>query len=531
MQKTQHKSQNRKRLAVTLVAVALTAWMLYHPKRLHLLFLAMPPDASIASYHRDIASELKAAFRNKTIAPVLVNLGLYDADTIEDDTAGIYWTAFWLSGSDTVAAYIPASPYYPESPAYIAAASYVGWRSEIMEMLWRIKWVPGLGKLHTTDTGTRYLAFKNFKNAEGTDIVLALDVVDGILLATLSTHPETVRQLAERVHALGPNDTPAIAFASKKPWQHMSRDKHQFWVYDPLMTKVYSPIEASLSSLTQRDFTLSVRSTDPFPEFMPTLAPFKSFDILKTPCSDVPDDAGAILLTTDSAIGTYFDEFAPPLESGCAVAYISGKPYQGRIATLASPALNFAAPFDKEADFSVWTQDIQVLTANSGTDLRFTYGSSESQAAPALFFIPSILEILGKSQPSEMAFVEKKGGFLNAGSHYGSQRRQRETFMKSPGSRSIADSVNAWISKYPDAFAVLRIDLRKTAEESRHIGSIAQLAMKLDGNPESRATGKLIATTIDILGAIVPLGIVECVAEKSQDGEITLTITTSSGGN
>lgn len=525
MQKKPDKARNRKRLAVTLLAVALAAWMLYHPKRLHSLFLAMPPDASIASYHQNIAAELKGAFRNKTIVPILANLGIYDTETIEEDTAGIYWTAFWLTGADTVAGYVPANPYYPESHDYIAAASHVGWRSEIMEILWRIKWVPGLGKLSTTDTGTRYLTFKDFKNAEGTDIVLAMDVVDGMLLATLSTHPETVRLLAARVHALGPNDTPAIAFASQKPWQSMNYATHQFWVYDPLLTRVYSPIEASLSSLAQRDFTLSLSTPDPFPDSLPPLPPFKSFDPATTPGAGVPDDAAAILLATGTAAASYLGQFAPPLASGCAVAYISGKPYQGRIAMLASPALNIAAPFDAEADFSDWTQDTQALAASSDSDLRFESENS------ALFFIHPKIEPFGRSRTSEMAFVEKQGDFLLAGSHYGSQRRQREMFKSSPGSRSIADSVNTWIGEYPDAFAALRVDLGKTAEESRHIGAIAQIAMKFDGSPESRVAADYIAAATQTLNAIVPLGTVECVAEQSQDGDISLTITTSSGGN
>ncbi|NLB68310.1 MAG: hypothetical protein GX804_01295 [Lentisphaerae bacterium] len=518
-----------RRIPAILFAVVLCFWMLYHPRRMHSLFLAMPPEASVASYHRNIASEIKNAFRNKTIVPILINRGIYEEENIERKTATIRWISFWLTGSDTVVAYVPESIYSPENSEYLAAASYVGWKSEIMEVLWRIKRIPGLGKLSVTPSGTRYLAFEDFTNKNGEDLLLALDVVDGMLLATLSTNPETVRQLSDRVLRLGPNDNPAIAFQARHCWEELSDSPHTFWAYDPVLLKILSPVKAEISSLAKRDFVINVEISDFVTDILDMAKPFKAFTSPIKPCADIPSDAAAILVASDASLLRLLGRFSPPQADGVGVAYLSGKPYNGYITMLASPAVHVAADLESSADFPEWIEDVQEMASRSGVKMRFARGRSDS-GSEAVYFIPSVLETLRKAGISEMAYALEDQTQLRAGTHYGSYEKQKKLFRLSPGSRSVADDVAEWQSLHPAAFGALRLNLPKVATEFRHVGGIAQILARFDGTEQSTEIADYATIAAEWLQALVPVGIVECVAVQDDDDVLCVRVNTSSGG-
>lgn len=523
-----------RRLAIAAVALAAAGWMLWHPKRMHSLFLAMPHDAIVASHHKGLASEWKGLSKNKTAVPVLIGLGVYDSDNIKRDMAGVHQLLFWLTGADTVAAYVPPSPYGYRRGAYIAAASHVGFKSEIMEVLWRIKWVPGLGKLKTTEKGTRYLVMEDLVNERGENLLLALDVVDGMLLATLSTQPDTVREMASAVQMLGPGDQPALAFADDRPWREKSNARHRFWVYDPFSQMDTAPVTGELSSLAERDFTLKMRgdvSGLGLPMFMeaPTFGDFADNPPI---CADVPDAAAAVMVSADSSLmSLLLAEYAPPPAPGQAVAYVSGKPYQGRIATLAAPALNIALPWNGRENFAVWADDVESLLGRDVPPPGMRFERSAAGEAPALYAAPAALEMLLKTKRNDMAFAEVRGGALNIGSSYGSLKNQREIFAMSPGSRSLGDTLGAWRAAHPDAVAALRVDILAASQAFNNVGSIAKLAARMMPTRDS-ASELLYRITVadEVLAALVPIGVVECVAERDENGVLEVTLGTSSGG-
>ena len=106
------------------------------------------------------------------------------------------------SGTSATSATSPLSL----SDLRLSGVSYVGWKRRPMELLWRICYVPGLGKLDVTPSGTRYLVFRNSKTLRRQGLVLSLDMVDGHLFAVLSTDPDAVVSLVAqaREHANDP---------------------------------------------------------------------------------------------------------------------------------------------------------------------------------------------------------------------------------------------------------------------------------------------------------------------------------------
>ena len=215
----------RKRLVWGCVILALAILLSWRPSNEALLFNALPDDALLTSYHCGIASEWHALARHPMLIEALQNAGVDEAaDLAEED--GFYQTLFWLTGSQTTLALSFQNPEHPLNPTNLlnplnllnpstplslsdlrlSGVSYVGWKRRPMELLWRICYVPGLGKLDVTPSGTRYLVFRNSKTLRRQGLVLSLDMVDGHLFAVLSTDPDAVVSLVAqaREHANDP---------------------------------------------------------------------------------------------------------------------------------------------------------------------------------------------------------------------------------------------------------------------------------------------------------------------------------------
>ena len=211
------------RLAALLVFAAYFSW---RPCKPDLLFRAIPDDAFLATHHRNVSSEWHALARHPMLINALRTAGVEDAEELADET-GFQQTLFWLTGPRTVLGLSTIDGAGPlslldaadEDEALsrlrLSGASYVGWKRRPMEWLRRICYVPGLGRLHRTELGTRYLKFKHGKLTKRLGMVLSLDMVDGNLLAVLSTNPDAVTGLVARVRS---GDGPALVFPDD-PWQ------------------------------------------------------------------------------------------------------------------------------------------------------------------------------------------------------------------------------------------------------------------------------------------------------------------------
>ena len=211
------------RLAALLAFAAYFSW---RPCKPDLLFRAIPDDAFVATHHRNVSSEWHALARHPMLINALKAAGVEDAEELADET-GFQQTLFWLTGPRTVLGLSTIDGSGPlslldaadEDEALsrlrLSGASYVGWKRRPMEWLRRICYVPGLGRLHRTEHGTRYLIFKHGKLSKRLGMVLSLDMVDGNLLAVLSTNPDAVTGLVARVRS---GDGPALVFPGE-PWQ------------------------------------------------------------------------------------------------------------------------------------------------------------------------------------------------------------------------------------------------------------------------------------------------------------------------
>ena len=211
------------RLAALLAFAAYFSW---RPCKPDLLFRAIPDDAFVATHHRNVSSEWHALARHPMLLNALKAAGVEDAEELADET-GFQQTLFWLTGPRTVLGLSTIDGSGPlslldaadENEALsrlrLSGASYVGWKRRPMEWLRRICYVPGLGRLHRTELGTRYLIFKHGILSKRLGMVLSLDMVDGNLLAVLSTNPDAVTGLVARVRS---GDGPALVFPDE-PWQ------------------------------------------------------------------------------------------------------------------------------------------------------------------------------------------------------------------------------------------------------------------------------------------------------------------------
>ena len=229
----------RRRKALRRCAIAAVAlWFFWYPMDRAELFYALPERTAAAAYVRNLAMEDRALLRNPSFQYALRALGGDPEDAI-DDNAGVFWTLFWLTGENSVVGVVPEEGECAGLGGYLAGASYVGWKARALELLWRIRWVPGLGPLRTTAKGTRYMEFPHARELRDNGIVLGLDIVDGVLVAVLAQDPDRVAELAARV--AGKTDSwqrlagcfkaggPVQADREPEPWREI-RKRHRIWV-------------------------------------------------------------------------------------------------------------------------------------------------------------------------------------------------------------------------------------------------------------------------------------------------------------
>lgn len=495
------------------------------------LYMAIPAGATVATYHDGLASQWKGLVNNETLLAVMKGFGLEGAEKLKKKS-GIYYTMYWLSGRHTVAGFVPQSyagvvpqAYQNLVPdGYLAAASYVGWKAKIMELLWRIKWVPGLGKLQVTPNGTRYLLVE-VPYEYGSFMMLGLDMVDGVLIATFSRNPEDVGFLADRLKRFGPNDFPALAFNGEKPWKTRSRAKHRIWFSEHQLLQGFEPFKVEVSSLREPAFKMVVHGRLET-ENLPSLKNFGDLKTFALPNTDIPAVAAPVLLAVDASVIANDHVPYPPLAGdGLLIGYLSAKPYHGRLIGLAYPAVNVVMPGVENNAFGEWAYEFSdgMKRKFSNAEIKTSYKTDGPVST--LYVTSSILEFFGKVSTKDQAFAEVRDGALRLGSHYGSSAKQRAA-QREGKAPSLADTISEWQRAYPDAVAALRVDLPVAAEEFSHLGAIAKMASSLVRNSNTAQTIAIISATSEALKALSPLGIFECIAIGGESGVSELRIST-----
>ncbi len=521
----------RQRTWLKIFVLACVVWFFWYPKRMDSLYMAIPSGATVATYHDGLASQWKGLVNNETLLAVMGGFGLEGAEKLKKKS-GIYHTMYWLSGRHTVAGFVPQrdAGVVPQTSqnlvpdGYLAAASYVGWKAKIMELLWRIKWVPGLGKLEVTPNGTRYLLVE-VPYEYGSFMMLGLDMVDGVLIATFSRNPEDVCLLADRLKLFGPNDFPAMAFDGEKPWKTKLKAKHRIWFSDHPLLQGSDPFNVEVSSLCELTFKIVIRGrfeSDAFKK-LKSFADLKAFPL---PGSDVPAAAAPVLLAVDASIIPKNNApYTPPAGEGLLLGYLSAKPYHGRFIGLAYPALNVVMPGVDNDAFGEWAYEFTNGMKREFKEAGIKTSYKTEGPVRTLFVSLSILEMLGKVSTKDQAFAELREGFLRLGSHYGSSVKQRAA-QREGKAQSLAAIVSEWQRVHPDAVAAVRVDLPVAAEEFSHLSAIAKMASSLVPNSNSAQTIEGIGTASWALQALSPLGIVECIAIGGEPGLSELRIST-----
>ncbi|MGI5870261.1 MAG: hypothetical protein ACOX9C_12565 [Kiritimatiellia bacterium] len=508
---------------LALFALLCALWCLWHPRRMDALFGAIPSEAIAVSYHVGLAAEWKTLGRNETFLEMLGRAGVSDIRDIVAEP-GVYQTIFWLTGRNTVVGYIPhAWGTGAFDDAHLAGASHVGWKTKFMELLWRVKWIPGLGRMETTPSGTRFMRFDGLVDSCGRDLLLGLDIVDGMLLATLSTDPETVRQLATRVMVGVRDEHLAAAFADVRPWEvDFKGVRHAVW------TSVPSGVAAMPATFTTGSFkepgvafTLRAKLDDPA---IAAMHRFSNFNDLPAPGMGIRAEGVPLLAVFDAAAVAELGALAPPVGEGLAAAYLSGKPYEGRIMGLACPAINAVLPWSQGDNFKAWS-DAWIETARrEAADAKLKTDFVGREHVQTRFVFSSHLDFLSRARHDDMAFLELEDDcFLHIGSHYGSYRRRCASGGQTD-STTLDAVADTWRSAHPAAVAAARADMPTMQAELRHLGAIAKLAGSLTGGGEGAAVVEGVAIAEYMLDVMTPLGVVDCVAFAEPDGWVRLDV-------
>ena len=505
-----------------IAAVAL--WFFWYPADRAELFYALPERTAVAAYVRNLATEDRALLRNPSFQHALRALGGDPEDAI-DDNAGVFWTLYWLTGENSVVGVVPEEGECGGLGGYLAGASYVGWKARALELLWRIKWVPGLGPLRTTPKGTRYMEFPHARELRDNGIVLGLDIVDGVLVAVLAQDPDRVEELAARV--AGKTDSrrrlagcfetggPHPPDRGPEPWREI-RKRHRFWVKpDGLGPYAFecNPFTVDLASLKRPGLELDATVGAGFgtPHRIP---PLGAAAPLAGAASCAPADAAFLLLAAPVAKGWIpGDRGLPPFGEGTAVAWAADRPHATHLAILEVPSLALSLPADPAAPLAQWWPPwFEALKAD--VDLRLR----DSAPDPATRLVRAKkLELLGKTPEADCAFVAEDAvaGRLDLGLGRGAWNALAAGAGE--GGETVGDVVAAWRGAYPATVLALRAEMPRVAAQARTVqalfGFAAKFGLALD--PEAEETLRAVVLALD---AAAGLGRVEVVAEAPDAG-------------
>ena len=459
----------------------------------------MPRDAAAVVHVKGLASEYKAFAANRAVIGILEKAGMdeRDIENFQRNAPGVYWTLFGLTGRDTVLAWEPGiKTQWGRLGGHIAGASHTGWRAKIIELLWRLKWAPGIGKLHVTARGTRYIVLDIGDDFEDYQF-LSLDISDGVLLATLSDNPDSVINLASRFNSLGPRAPLPRAFNADRNGGAISPpargQNFRFW----LSLDAEPPFNAELGSFAKEDLALSINGIV-LPSELPSLsgaAPFAKTRALPSPCADIPAQAAQCLAIAGDA--RLLSSLLPSLElhpndNGIFAACATGKPFEGRI-------FGIAVPY-------------------AGAGLAF------AEAAPAETFYRGAKAALDAASASAggvfAPFAANAGKTLSFGTDSASKNRQRQELAK--GAPSFAAKIDAWRDANPDALAIAEADLALVGDELRKLSAAATLASRFIGGAAFGDSASTIEFATKASAILSTLGTLRAVAIKAPDGLVKI---------
>ena len=507
---------------------ALALWFFWYPANRSELFYALPERTAVAAYVRGLASEDRALLRHPVFRHAARTFGA-DPDEILEDNSGLYWTLYWLTGENSVVGVVPEEGECAGLGGYLAGASYVGWKARALELLWRIKWVPGLGRLLTTEKGTRYMEFPHAHELYDNGIVLGLDIVDGVLVAVLAQDPDRVLELSERLSGgakAWPHLAPCLEAGptggdperSAEPWREVAK-RHRVWIRPDALGPYamdLRPCTIDLGSFADPGLDLALEIGRDAPDSAATHdgSPLPTLGDVPPPAgafAGIPADAPFLFVagTLPEGIAAELGDWAPPAGGGFAAAWMADRPYATRLSILEVPSLAFSLPADPAAGpiDAWWPAWFARLKAEADLGLR------DRAPDPATRLVRSkALELLGKTPDADCAFATQvpATGRLDLGLGWGAYRTLAAA-RPADGAETLGGVVEAARRDHPDAFLVARADFARLSGAGRNLVALARLAgrtgIRLD--PALDETLRQVALGFE---AARGLGFVEAVA-------------------
>lgn len=384
----------------------------YNPTKIELLFKAIPENSIASIYVNSLSDEWDSAMENNILmgsASVIAKEDLTDLRTNE----GLKWTLRLLTGKDSIVSAVDVNgdndfDFYDND--YLAGATSVGFRRRIMELLWRIKYVPGLGKLGVTEDGIRYLDFSKHKvGPSPRNPVLALDMVKGVLCVAYTSNPSDLNNVTSRV-----NKNTALASVFKHtddPWKLRSSKliPKNFIVW----TSLYDGV-CGISSLSKDNVEL--RFLDVSEEISKAFGKMKDFDALNISADSIAarhvavDDAMSFLVYNNAVVGALNEAFSLKLENassndGLTSVALLGGAYKFEILGNAIPSLHISS--------TLWSTQLIDAVGELLADCKKTYTSADNWRN---IYLPKTkgFNILAMNTKFGM-YAERKGNQFNQG--------------------------------------------------------------------------------------------------------------------
>lgn len=384
----------------------------YNPTKIELLFKAIPENSIASIYVNSLSDEWDSAMENNILmgsASVIAKEDLTDLRTNE----GLKWTLRLLTGKDSIVSAVDVNgdndfDFYDND--YLAGATSVGFRRRIMELLWRIKYVPGLGKLGVTEDGIRYLDFSKHKvGPSPRNPVLALDMVKGVLCVAYTSNPSDLNNVTSRVNK---NTTLASVFKlTDDPWKLRSSKliPKNFIVW----TSLYDGV-CGISSLSKDNVEL--RFLDVSEEISKAFGKMKDFDALNISADSIAarhvavDDAMSFLVYNNAVVGALNEAFSLKLEKassndGLTSVALLGGAYKFEILGNAIPSLHISS--------TLWSTQLIDAVGELLADCKKTYTSADNWRN---IYLPKTkgFNILAMNTKFGM-YAERKGNQFNQG--------------------------------------------------------------------------------------------------------------------
>lgn len=526
-------------LAAAGLLLALPPFLFYRYDRAD-IFRALPGRTVAAAYLRSMAAEEKAALKHPVVREAIAAFGADPDETLEDNS-GLYWTLFWLTGEHSCLGVVPRAGECGGIGAYLAGASWTGWKARALEFLWRVKWVPGLGRLKTTARGTRYMEFPHARELRDNGIVLGLDIVRGTLVAVLAQDPDLVLELSAR---LSDTETPPLAgcfapvsptppgVAAPPPWEQVAR-RHRVWLdvgaaasaaakgfpdaatatglpflfdagtatldltsfSEPGMDAALSFCSPSLDAALPAATNAAALPPPPWCEGTFLAASFASRPLLS------PPRISAAGIEVPEAAGEW---------SGFGFAAVSGAPVAAHLAIVQVPAFEVSLPVaDAYPALDAWWPGF-FAGAKDGFG-SFGRSLREKSPVPGVRLLRSKnMEPLGRTPDADCAFVDQSApGRISFGLGW-----KAHSELRSGGGVSVGG-----------ALAVAKVDFPRLGDEWRALAAVTRLAgafgMRLEqGDAERLSIGAMA------LDAVRGLGVSDLILRRAATGPFVLEFRT-----